>query len=49
MSDPLVLVESRPDGVTLLRLNRPPLNPLSTALLARAGRASPGTSRPTRR
>src|SRR4029077_6649363 len=33
MSDPLVLVESRPDGVTLLRLNRPPLNPLSTALL----------------
>jgi enoyl-CoA hydratase len=33
MSDPLVVVESRPDGVTLLRLNRPPLNPLSTALL----------------
>src|SRR6187399_1400168 len=33
MSDPLVLVESRPDGVALLRLNRPPLNPLSTALL----------------
>jgi len=33
MSDPLVLVEARPDGVTLLRLNRPPLNPLSTALL----------------
>jgi enoyl-CoA hydratase len=33
MADPLVLVESRPDGVTLLRLNRPPLNPLSTALL----------------
>jgi len=33
MTDPLVLVESRPDGVTLLRLNRPPLNPLSTALL----------------
>jgi enoyl-CoA hydratase/carnithine racemase len=33
MSEPLVLVESRPDGVTLLRLNRPPLNPLSTALL----------------
>jgi enoyl-CoA hydratase len=33
MSDPLVLVESRPDGVTLLRLNRPPLNPLSTGLL----------------
>ena len=33
MSEPLVLVESRPDGVTLVRLNRPPLNPLSTALL----------------
>src|SRR3954467_8072261 len=33
MSDPLVLVEARPDGVTLVRLNRPPLNPLSTALL----------------
>jgi enoyl-CoA hydratase/carnithine racemase len=33
MSEPLVVVESRPDGVTLLRLNRPPLNPLSTALL----------------
>jgi enoyl-CoA hydratase len=33
MSDPLVVVESRADGVTLLRLNRPPLNPLSTALL----------------
>ncbi len=33
MSDPLVLVESRSDGVKLLRLNRPPLNPLSTALL----------------
>ena len=33
MSDPLVLVEARADGVTVLRLNRPPLNPLSTALL----------------
>jgi enoyl-CoA hydratase len=33
MSEPLVLVESRPNGVTLLRLNRPPLNPLSRALL----------------
>jgi enoyl-CoA hydratase/carnithine racemase len=33
MSEPLVLVESRPDGVTLVRLNRPPLNPLSTTLL----------------
>jgi enoyl-CoA hydratase/carnithine racemase len=34
MSEPLVLVESRPDGVAVVRLNRPPLNPLSTALLA---------------
>jgi enoyl-CoA hydratase/carnithine racemase len=34
MSEPLILVESRPDGVTLLRLNRPPLNPLSSALFA---------------
>ncbi len=33
MSEPLVLVEPRPHGVTLLRLNRPPLNPLSSALL----------------
>jgi len=33
MSEPLILVESRPGGVTLLRLNRPPLNPLSSALL----------------
>ena len=33
MPEPLVLVEARPGGVTLLRLNRPPLNPLSTALL----------------
>jgi enoyl-CoA hydratase len=34
MPDPLVLVESRPDGVHLVRLNRPPLNPLSIGLLA---------------
>ena len=33
MSESPVLVESRSDGVTLVRLNRPPLNPLSTALL----------------
>ena len=31
--DGLVLLESRPDGVAVLRLNRPPLNPLSTALM----------------
>ena len=49
MSDPLVLVESRPDGVTLLRLNRPPLNPLSTALLAASSRASPPGSPTTPR
>jgi enoyl-CoA hydratase len=30
---PLVLTEHRDDGVVLLRLNRPPLNPLSQALL----------------
>ncbi len=30
---PLVLVERRDDGVALVRLNRPPLNPLSSALL----------------
>jgi enoyl-CoA hydratase/carnithine racemase len=33
MPDALVLRESRPGGVELLRLNRPPLNPLSLALL----------------
>jgi enoyl-CoA hydratase/carnithine racemase len=32
-SQPLVLREDRDDGVVLLRLNRPPLNPLSQALL----------------
>ena len=32
MADPLVHLERR-DGVALLRLDRPPLNPLSTALL----------------
>jgi enoyl-CoA hydratase len=34
MSDALVLLETRPGGVALLRLDRPPLNALSTALLA---------------
>jgi enoyl-CoA hydratase len=33
MSDPLVLCERRDDGVAILRLHRPPLNPLSRALL----------------
>jgi enoyl-CoA hydratase len=34
MSEPLVLTERHADGVVLLRLDRPPLNPLSGALLA---------------
>lgn len=34
MTEPLVLVDRRADGVVVLRLNRPPLNPLSRALLA---------------
>jgi len=34
MADPLVLCDRRSDGVAVLRLNRPPLNPLSRALLA---------------
>jgi len=34
MTDALVLLERRDDGVAVLRLNRPPLNPLSRALLA---------------
>jgi enoyl-CoA hydratase/carnithine racemase len=33
MTDALVLCERRDDGVAVLRLNRPPLNPLSRALL----------------
>jgi enoyl-CoA hydratase/carnithine racemase len=33
MAEPLVLVERRDDGVAVVRLNRPPLNPLSNALL----------------
>jgi enoyl-CoA hydratase/carnithine racemase len=34
MTNPLVLVEPQPNGVARLRLNRPPLNPLSQELLA---------------
>jgi enoyl-CoA hydratase/carnithine racemase len=34
MTEPLVLLERRDDGVAVVRLNRPPLNPLSRALLA---------------
>src|SRR4051794_17236075 len=33
MADDLVLVERRDDGVALLTLNRPPMNPLNVALL----------------
>ncbi len=33
MTDPLVLAEAHPHGVALLRLHRPPLNPLSHAML----------------
>ena len=40
MSEPLVLTERHPDGVVLLRLNRPPLNPLSGALLAEVATAA---------
>jgi enoyl-CoA hydratase/carnithine racemase len=34
MPDPLVLAEDHPNGVARLRLNRPPLNPLSHSMLA---------------
>src|SRR4051794_33781217 len=34
MTDALVVAEPHPNGVVVLRLNRPPLNPLSQALLA---------------
>ena len=33
MDEPLVRTEPQPDGVTVIRLNRPPLNPLSEAML----------------
>ncbi len=39
-AEALVLLEQHPDGVMLLRLNRPPLNPLSQALLAELGAAA---------
>ena len=34
MTDDLVLSDTSPEGVAVLRLNRPPMNPLSTAMLA---------------
>jgi enoyl-CoA hydratase/carnithine racemase len=38
--DDLVLRDTRPDGVVVLRLNRPPMNPLSQALLTAIGDAA---------
>src|ERR1700686_546082 len=35
MADDLVLTEPHADGVVLVRLNNPPMNPLSRALLER--------------
>ena len=40
MADDLVLLESHPGGVTALRLNRPPMNALSQALLSAIGDAA---------
>jgi enoyl-CoA hydratase/carnithine racemase len=40
VSDDLVLREARPDGVVVLRLNRPPMNPLSQAMLTAIGDAA---------
>ncbi len=37
MADPTVLVERRDDGVVLLTLNRPPLNPLSSVVFRELG------------
>jgi enoyl-CoA hydratase len=37
MADELVLTEPHDDGVVVLRLNRPPMNPLSRALLGALG------------
>ncbi len=40
MADELVLLETHPGGVVALRLNRPPMNPLSQALLTAIGDAA---------
>ena len=40
MTDELVLTERRDDGVAVLRLNRPPMNPLSHALLGELATAA---------
>jgi enoyl-CoA hydratase len=37
MPDELVLLDRRPDGIATVRLNRPPMNPLSTALVTELG------------
>ncbi len=42
MTDELVLREDHGDGVVALRLNRPPMNPLSQALLTAIGDAAEG-------
>jgi enoyl-CoA hydratase/carnithine racemase len=42
MTDALVQLEQHPGGVVLLRLQRPPLNPLSEALLAELASAARG-------
>jgi enoyl-CoA hydratase/carnithine racemase len=40
MTDDLVLLDRRDDGVVTLRLNRPPMNPLSRSLLGAIGDAA---------
>ena len=40
MTEDLLLLERRPDGVVALRLNRPPMNALSQALLTEIGDAA---------
>lgn len=43
-TDPFVTSERHDDGVVTLRLNRPPLNPLSTGMLAALGESARGLS-----
>ena len=48
MTDELVMIERQGDGVAVLRLNRPPMNPLSCALLGElAGAAGAVSTDPT--
>ncbi|MCZ7534803.1 MAG: enoyl-CoA hydratase/isomerase family protein [Acidimicrobiia bacterium] len=44
MADELVIIERGSDGVAVLRLNRPPMNPLSHALLDELGSAATAVS-----